>query len=386
MAEIDLDAICHNVKQFRCHLPSGTQLMAVVKADGYGHGAQPVAQAAVEAGVDWLGVAFLDEALELRRGGIKVPLLVMGYTPPVAAAIAAQEDITLMINSSEDAIAMAHVLTDLERPLSVHVKVDTGMGRMGVLVDETVAIMEKLSSLNKIKVSGLFTHFACSDEKDKTYTHEQAARFQRVIDQLQAERLLPPIVHAANSGAAIDLPQYAYSMVRIGISLYGYYPSPEVDRSRIALRPALTLKTKVVRVKRLPKSYGVSYGKTTTVNGKQWIATLPIGYADGFSRQLSNRGVALIGGKRVPIVGRVCMDQMMIDVSSVMPVKVGDEVVLYGNQRASSISVDEVADMLNTISYEVTSKISRRVPRIYIKEGQETQVINYLHATSGDLF
>ena len=382
VAEVDLDAIRHNVRQFRRHLPESVRLMAVVKADAYGHGAVPVARAALSAGADSLAVAFLDEALELRAAGVSAPILVMGYTPPRAVGEAVRNDVTLTVYSEEVVEALGCQVAREGRSVDVHVKVDTGMGRIGLLEEELSPLSCATSpGFPASESAGYYTHFACADEPDKGYTHFQHRRLLGFSISLREAGMDPPLIHCSNSAAAIDLPEYGHALVRIGISMYGYYPSEEVNRRVVRLKPALTLKTRIVRLKRPPEGTGISYGKTVTVDGSRWIATIPVGYADGLSRRLSNRGSALVKGRRVPIVGRVCMDQTMLDVTEAMPASVGDEVVLYGRQGDEVISVDEVARLLDTISYEVTCAVGRRVPRVYLEGGKRVGVINRLTGT-----
>ncbi len=381
VAEVDLDAIRHNVRQFRRHLPESVRLMAVVKADAYGHGAVPAARAALSAGADSLAVAFLDEALELRAAGVSAPILVMGYTPPRAVGEAVRNDVTLTVYSEEVVEALSCQVAREGRSVDVHVKVDTGMGRIGLLEEDFPAFLRHFARFPRLRIGGVYTHFACADEPDKGYTHFQHRRLLRFLDQLREAGMDTPLVHCSNSAAAIALPEYRHALVRIGIGMYGYYPSEELNRRVIRLKPALTLKTRIVRLKRPPKGTGISYGKTVTVDGSRWIATIPVGYADGLSRRLSNRGSALVKGRRVPIVGRVCMDQTMLDVTEAMPVSVGDEVVLYGRQGDEVICVDEVARLLDTISYEVTCAVGWRVPRVYLEGGKPVEVINRLMRT-----
>ncbi|OYD06780.1 alanine racemase [Paludifilum halophilum] len=382
VAEVDLDAIAHNVGEFRRRLPKKIRLMAAVKANAYGHGAIPVSRAALQAGATDLGVAFLDEALELRRGGVTAPILVLGDVPPNAVEVALEGDIALTVYRFDTAKAISEAAVRMGRKARVHVKVDTGMGRLGLWGETAVPFVEEVASFPGLEVEGLYTHFATADAADKTYTENQHRLLMNVVKELRKRGREIPLVHCSNSAAAIDCPDYAHSMIRLGISMYGYYPSDEVNREAVRLRSALTLKTRVVYLKRPPAGCGISYGKTFIADGSRWVATLPIGYADGFSRSLSNRGEALIRGTRVPIAGRICMDQTMLDVTEAMPVKVGDEVVLYGCQGNESIHVDEVADRLGTISYEVTCMIDRRVPRVYKRSGRTVGWVNALAATS----
>ncbi|PTX58886.1 alanine racemase [Melghirimyces profundicolus] len=378
LAVVDLDAIGHNVAEFRRRLPRSCRLMAAVKADAYGHGAVPVAREALSGGATDLAVAFLDEALELRQAGITAPILVLGHTPGRGVKKALEQDIALTVFDGESAEEIARKAAEAGRKIRVHVKVDTGMGRLGMWEDEAVSFLFRWSRDPRVEIEGIYTHFATADEEDKEYAIAQHERLLRVLAQLEDGGVRIPIVHCSNSAAAIEMPDWSHGMIRLGISMYGYYPSEVVNREAVRLRPALTLKTRIVQLKRPPAGTGISYGKTAVVNGRQWIATIPIGYADGYSRLLSNKGTALVRGKKVPVIGRVCMDQTMLDVTSAMPVEAGDEVVLYGRQGAEMVHVDEVARLLGTISYEITCKISRRIPRVYVKAGRVVDFHNRL--------
>lgn len=378
VVEVDLDAIKHNIGQFRRHLSSGIKIMAIVKADAYGHGAVSVAKTALSSGADWLGVAFLDEALELRAAGIKAPILVMGYTPPRGISVGIEEEISLTISSLETAEMIARHVQEKGKKAQVHLKVDTGMSRLGLALEEVIPTVEKLKAIQGLQLQGLFTHFATADEKDKTQTRKQYRRFSKIIAQLRNRGITIPVIHTSNSAATIDLPEYAHSMVRIGIGMYGYYPSADVNQQAVRLQPALSLKTRIVHLKRPPAGEGVSYGRTYLSDGTRWIATLPIGYADGYSRLLSSRGEVLVKGRRVPIVGRICMDQLMVDVTEVMPVALNEEVVVYGRQGTEAIFASEIATLLSTIPYEVTCMINRRVPRIYLENGRIVTKMNRL--------
>ncbi|GGA48695.1 alanine racemase [Kroppenstedtia guangzhouensis] len=383
VALVDLDAIAHNVNQFRRRLPDDCRLMAAVKANAYGHGSVPVSRAALAAGATDLAVAFLDEALELRAGGITAPILVLGHISERGIEPALEAGITLTVFDDAGAEKIARVAARTGHRARLHIKVDTGMGRIGLWEDAVVPFAERWARDPRVTVEGIFTHFATADEMDKSYAMEQHGRFLRVLQQLQERRIRIPVAHCANSAAAIDLPRWSHGMIRLGISMYGYYPSAQVSRERVRLRPALTLKTRIIHLKRPPAGTGISYGKTVMVTGNQWIATIPTGYADGYSRRLSNRGTALVRGRRVPVIGRVCMDQLMLDVTSAMPVEVGDEVVLYGKQGNEEIHVDEVADLLGTISYEITCMLGHRIPRVYLQAGRVMEVNNPLQQAPG---
>jgi alanine racemase len=376
--EISLDALQHNIHAFQQKLPDSIRIMAVVKADAYGHGAVEVSKEAVRCGVDYLAVAFLDEALELRNAGITAPILALGYTSPEGLSIALQHDITINVYSQEVLEALKVLKSDTKK-LKIHIKLDTGMGRLGLQTGpEAIAFIEEALQLPGIEVEGLFTHFANADEIDKSYTFEQYRRMERIVQHFKDKGVEFTYLHAGNSAAAIDLPELTYNMVRLGISMYGLYPSNEVNASAIELKPVLSLKTGVVHLKTLPPDSGISYGTIYHTKDDEQIATLPIGYADGYSRMLTQKAEALIHGHRVPVVGRICMDQCMIRVSEVQQAKPGDEVVLIGEQGGQRISVEEVASMLNTINYEITCMISHRVPRIYMREGRQVEAVNPL--------
>jgi alanine racemase len=378
-AEIDLAAIAHNVQELRRITDPAARLLIAVKANAYGHGAVQVARTSLASGADWLGVARVEEGLELRRAGIRAPILVFGYSPVDWVPELLRHDLTASVFSLESARQM-HAAVPEDQQLTVHLKVDTGMGRMGLLPDErrhaasgidpaTTAVTETLgiAALPRLRLQGLWTHFASSDEADKTYTRYQLRTFLDFIAQLQAQGLKVPMYHAANSGAIIDLPESHLDMVRAGISAYGLYPSREVNLKRIDLHPALALKARIVHVKQVPAGTRISYGGTWQAARPTTIATVPVGYGDGYSRQLSNQGQMLVHGRRAPIAGRVCMDLTMLDVGPIDNVQVGDEVVLVGRQGEETITADEIAAQLKTINYEVVTTLMARVPRIYLK-------------------
>lgn len=358
--------------------------MATVKADAYGHGAVAVAREAERCGVDYMGVAFLDEAIQLRRAGIVTPILVLGYVPPEGLSIARELDITIAL-FREDIIEAAAALPPLDgRRLRVHVKIDSGMGRLGLMPGhEAASFVAKAHDTANLHVEGIFTHYAKADEADKQYTSEQYKRFAAFVDELRQLGYPVPLAHAGNSAAGIDTPEWAGGMVRLGISMYGLYPSTEVNRERISLKPVLSLKTEVVMVKQAPPDWGVSYGTKYVTTSQEWIGTLPIGYADGYSRMLSGKVEALIRGRRVPVLGTICMDQCMIALDHVAeqggdPVTAGEEVVLIGAQEGAVISADELATKLGTINYEITCMMGARMPRIYIKDGAVAGIMNTL--------
>lgn len=376
--EISLDALRHNLTQFRNALPPETRIMAVVKANAYGHGAVQIAEEAIDWGADYLSVAFLDEALELRLQGIQAPILVMGYTPPEGLAAAAKHNITLNVYT-RNVLSALQQLTNLPK-LKIHIKLDTGMGRIG-LHDQQEAINfinEALRLQETVEVEGLFTHFANADEIEKAYSYQQYERFKAIVDHFHEQGVAFPILHTGNSAAAIDLPELTYNMVRIGISMYGLYPSEDVNKTQIQLQPVLSLKTSIVNVKTLPPGSGISYGTIYHTTAEEQIATLPIGYADGFSRMLTGKAHALVHGQKVPVVGRICMDQCMINVTGIDNIQIGDEVTLIGTQGNESIPAEEIASQLGTINYEVTCMVAHRVPRIFMRQNETIQVSNPL--------
>ncbi len=386
-AEISLDALRHNLAAIRAALPEGCRLMASVKANAYGHGAVEVAKAAEAFGVDYLGVAFLDEALHLRSHGVQAPILVLGYVPGYALALAREQGITVSM-FSEDVRRAAESLPPAAdgRSLKIHVKVDSGMGRLGILgLEEAVAFVERCLHTPQLEVEGLFTHYARADEMDKSYTELQYERFAAIAKALEERGIDIPIIHAANSAAGMETPHWAGGMVRLGIAMYGLYPSAEVNREVIALEPVMALKTRIVFVKQTPEGWGISYGTRYFTQGEERIGTLPIGYADGYSRMLTGKAHGLVRGVKLPIRGTICMDQCMIaldderlQAAGLGEVEPGEEVVLIGSQGGVSITMDEIADQLGTINYEIACMITARVPRVYTEEGTAVAVRNEL--------
>lgn len=368
-AEVDLGAIAHNVKELIRVKDSRAKFMAVVKANGYGHGAVPVARTALAAGAEWLGVAILTEALELRRAGLDGPLLVLGFTPPEQSDLVVANDVSQAVYTIDGARALSEAAARAGRPARVHLKVDTGMGRLGVTPDDAgLAAARIIAGLPGLILEGVFTHFATADATDKGYAREQFARFTAFLARLQAARFDFGLRHAANSAALIELPETHLDLVRAGIAVYGLYPSDEVER-RVDLRPAMSLKVRVAHVKEVPAGTGVSYGRTFVTGRPSVVATLPIGYADGYPRSLSSRGVVLVRGRRAPIIGRVCMDQCMADVTGIPGVAAGDEVVLMGRQNGAAVTADDLARLEGTINYEVVCDVTARVPRVYSPAG-----------------
>ncbi|WLR51361.1 alanine racemase [Bacillus tianshenii] len=375
--EISLDAIRHNIKGFRKHVQLPTRLMAVVKADGYGHGAEMIAKTALQAGADYLGVALVDEALHLRRCQINAPILVLGYTSPSVVEQAVEHDITLTFYDEEALYAINKAATKYNKTANVHLKVDSGMGRIGVTTKETaLQLAELTNTLSHVKLEGIFTHFASADTDDPSYTEMQFATFQETIGYLEENKIDIPIKHCCNSAATMQYPHMHLDMTRVGISLYGLLPDPDIPTRPFELKQAMHFKTKVAAVKTLPKGHSISYGCTYTTNDERKIATIPVGYADGLSRLLSNQAVMLVNEKRVPIVGRICMDQTMLDITEAGEVKVGDVVTIFGQDGSEFLSIDENAQIMGTINYEVVCGIGKRVPRIYIENNKVIQKQN----------
>ncbi|MDD4360078.1 MAG: alanine racemase [Syntrophaceticus sp.] len=370
-AEIDLKALENNVRELRRVIAPDAQMMAIVKANGYGHGVEPVSRVALQSGASWIGVALLQEAILLREKGINAPILILGYTPIEDLTDVISNDISQTIFTWEDALAAATVAKRLGKKARVHVKIDTGMERLGFTPNaDTVDLICRLAHLPGLDVEGIYTHFATADEADKTFAEEQFARFQQLLKQLAARHVYIRWRHCANSAAILDLPYTHLDMVRPGITIYGIYPSTDVRHDLVRLTPVMTLKANVAFVKEVPERCSISYGRTFYTIERTNIATVPLGYGDGYSRLLSNRGEVLVRGVRAPVVGRVCMDQLMIDVGHIPGVRQGDEVVLLGSQGEETITVDELAEQMGTINYEVLCLISERVPRVYLYKDQ----------------
>lgn len=376
--EINLDNLAHNIREIRKITKKDTLITAVVKANAYGHGSIEAAKVFLENGADRLAVATLSEAIELRKAKIYAPILVLGYIPKSQYSLAIKWNISQTIYNYESAKILSNISQDLGEKSIIHIKIDTGMGRLGFLPkDDSVEDIVKISQLPNLEIEGIFSHFSKADERDKGYTIYQFESFMDMVKKLDNRGVYIPIKHISNSAAIIDLPQYHLDMIRPGIMLYGYYPSEEVDKDRIVLRPAMTLKTKVSNIKKVPKGSYISYGGLYVTEKESKIATIPIGYADGFSRLLTSKAEAFVKGHRVPVVGRICMDQCMLDVSNVEDVDIGDQIVLFGYEEGQP-TVEEIANKLNTNSYEVICMVGRRVPRVYIQDGQIIKIVEYL--------
>lgn len=362
-ADVDLSAIAHNVRVLRDRVAPAA-VCAVVKADGYGHGAVAVSQAALNAGAEWLAVALVEEGVVLRRSEIDAPILLLSQPRLDDIAAAVRFDLRVCVYTPEAVEAVAEAAKRERRLARVHLKVDTGMNRVGVRPADALDLARRIASHGSIELEGIFTHCAVADEPDNPFTDVQLDRFDAVVAHLDAEGLRPPILHAANSAAAIDHPRSRYDLVRAGIAVFGIAPAPSLA-DRVPLRPAMSLRSEVSLTKRVPAGEGISYGHRHVVAHETTVATVPVGYADGVARRLGAGGQeVLIGGRRRPIVGSITMDQLMVDCGD-EPVAVGDEVVLIGRQGAEHVTADEWADRLDTIAYEVVCGVGPRVPRRY---------------------
>jgi alanine racemase len=368
--EVDLDAIAKNVQVLKQVCGPRTSLMAVVKANAYGHGAAHTARTALCHGADWLGVARMAEAVQLRYAGIDAPILLFGNTLPERAVTAAGHGIRITLTGLDTAKAVHAAARKARTVVPAHIKIDTGMGRLGLCpgldMDRVLADIRSMMQLDHLEIEGIYTHFANADAADKAHARQQLALFTEVLDRLDAANRLPRVIHAANSAALLTLPQSHFTLVRPGIALYGLCPGPGVDGSR--LTPALSIVSEITQVKQVPRGFAVSYGSTHVTDRATVIATVPVGYADGYSRGLSGRACMLVRGQRAPVTGRVCMDFTMIDVGHIPDVRIGDEVMVLGPQGSDTVSADELAELTGTINYEITAGLTSRLPVCYRKE------------------
>ncbi len=395
---VDLGAIAHNIKVLKGLLSPKIKFMAVVKADAYGHGAVQIARTVLENGADCLAVARITEAVELKEAGIDAPILLFGDVIEEHVGYLAANDIRVTLASLETARVIAARAEGGENPLKVHIKVDTGMGRLGILHDQFVTpdqfvrpdhfgepgqfgepgnghnrplqcVEEILAiqGLNGIEIEGLYTHLANADARDKTHTQRQISRFNLLVRELSEKGLTPPMIHAANSAALIDMPESHFNMVRPGLAMYGLSPSGEVDQTRISLKQAMSIRSKIIHLKQVAKGFKISYGSTHVTHISTRIATIPIGYADGYNRKLSDRGEMIVRGSKARITGRICMDFTMIDVGHISRAVLGDEVVILGGQGEEKITATTIAEAIGTINYEVVSSLTGRMPIFYIQ-------------------
>jgi len=364
-AEIDLRAIRSNVAGIKRLISPETHLMAVVKANAYGHGALEVARVCLQEGATYLGVATPNEALFLREQGINAPILVLGYTPDTLMDLVVENQIETTVFNMDTALALSKAASNSNRSVRLHLKIDTGMGRIGFRPDDSsIELIREISLLPGIIVEGIFSHLATADHLDKSFAREQVKVFKSFVSKLEESGISIPLKHLGNSAAIMEMPEAHFNMVRAGIITYGLYPSSEVDKSKLELMPAMSLRSRVSYVKTILAGQSVSYGRTYISKRETTVATVSIGYADGYSRLLSNRGWAMIKGQKAPLIGTVCMDQCMFDVSNIENVEAGDEVILFG-KPADGITADDLAEIIGTINYEIVCAPSSRVVRTY---------------------
>jgi len=368
-AEVDMDAIEGNTSRIKSHLTKGVRLLAVVKDDGYGHGLLEVSRSALSGGADYLGVVAAHEGLRLRQGGISAPTLVMGKTEPHEAGKAVAAGLELAVFSKDIAPALEGAASAMDKRVGVYVKVDTGMGRLGVLPEEVMEYAQYLVGFNHIDILGLMTHLAAGDAQDLTFTRQQLSIFQELVSTLRNKGFALPQNHGASTPATLNLPESHMDMVRVGLGIYGYYPSEFVSRD-VKLAPALSLRTRIIHLKHLPKGSSISYRRTYFTKSATDIAVIPVGYNHGYLRSLSNAGIALVNGRRVPVAGVVCMDMTMLDMGAGSKVKVGDIVTLIGKDGEEFIGADELAAAAGTIPYELFTALNGKVPRLYLQGGQ----------------
>ena len=376
-AQIDLDAIKHNIENTKAKLHSGVKLLGVIKADGYGHGAVKLAKE-FESNFDFFGVACIEEALELKDAGITTPLLILGYVSPSDFVDVVKHEIRVPIFHPDDAKALSAEAVRQGKNVPFHFCLDTGMSRIGFQADDdSAALCAEIAKLPNITAEGIFSHFATADESDLSKALKQQELFSDFCDKLDALGVDVPIKHINNSAGIMNFDRQ-FNMCRMGIILYGLYPSHEVDESLIDIEPAMQWKTYISHIKTLPAGREISYGGTFVTKRNTVVATIPVGYADGYPRCLSNAGEVLVCGVRAPIIGRVCMDQFMIDVTGIDGAAVGSEIVLVGTQGSETLSMEEVSEKAYSFNYELPCRVARRVPRVYIKNGETADVVNYL--------
>lgn len=367
-ARVSLDAIRHNLQEIRRSIDPGTKLMVIIKADAYGHGAVPLAKAIGDSDrIDAYGVAIIEEAVELREAGINKPVLILGYTPKEQYEPVVAYDVEQTIFQYDMARALSEEATRQGKTAKIHIKLDTGMSRIGYCDSrESIEEIKRIAELDNIKIEGIFSHFARADESEKSCTLSQIERFNSFIAELEREKIYIPLKHISNSAGIIEFKEANYNMVRCGIATYGIYPSDMVDMKNVKLIPAMELKTHVIYVKDVDAGVGISYGATYVTDKKRRIATIPVGYADGYSRNLSNTGKVIIHGRYAPIVGRICMDQFMADVTDIPDVKQGDLVTLLGRDEDAYISAEELSAWSHSFPYELICTIGKRIPRVYL--------------------
>lgn len=378
-AEINLNAILHNMEKMHELLQKDTKIMGVIKTDGYGHGAVPIGKELEKLDYTWgYATATVEEAEILRRNGLQKPILVLGASFPEQYQTMAELEIRVNVYSLEQAKRMEEAAAKMNKKIMVHAKIDTGLSRLGFQVtEETADEIAQISKMPHIIMEGIFTHFAKSDAKDKTMAEEQMTAFAKMKAMLEERKVEIPLIHCSNSAAIIDMPEANMSVVRAGISLYGMWPSDEVKKENIDLTPVMSLKSHIVFLKELEKGRTISYGATYETTGKQRIATIPIGYGDGYPRSLSNKGYVLIHGKKAPICGRICMDQFMVDVTGIPEAQEGDLVTLVGKDNGTEITMEEIGDLSGRFNYEFACDLGKRIPRVYMKDGKVVETKDY---------
>lgn len=378
-AKVDLDAIRNNILELKKNISLPSHLMAVVKTDGYGHGAIEIAKE-IEGLVIGFGTATLDEAVALREQGIKKMILILGYVHNSLFETMIKNQVSVNVYTKKDAAQLSQIASQLGMEARIHFKLDTGMSRLGVPGNqESLELLQEISKLPNIKLEGMFTHFACADEIEKTKTEEQLLCFQSFVKKVEEMGITIPFLHCSNSAGIIDIPQANFNMVRAGIAMYGLYPSEEVKQDIVHLVPALELKSHIVYIKEVEKGCSISYGATYTTLRKTRVATIPVGYGDGYPRALSNVGYVLVHGKKAPILGRICMDQFMVDVTDIKEAQEGDMVTLIGKDNGVMLSVEELASMVgNTFHYEIVCNLGKRVPRVFYKGNKAVFARPYL--------
>ena len=383
-AEVSLDNLEHNYRAIKNHIPEGCRFLGVMKADAYGHGAVPLSHALCELGAEYLAVSNLEEAIQLRRCGVRAPMLILGYTPASFADTMVFMDITQEVHSLEYAKELDTALAGTNYILNVHLKLDTGMTRIGFFAydhERTLPELLEVCGLPHLHVEGVFTHFCVADSKapeDEAFTRTQYARFTAMLDALAAHGIRPELRHCASSGATILYPELALDMVRPGIATYGHAPSEDAE-GILDLRPLMTVRTTVAQLREIPAGTSISYGRTYTAERDMRVAVLPIGYADGLLRGLSGKVSFRIRGKMARSVGRICMDMCMVDVSEIPGIRVGDEAALFGyDTDGTLLPCERIAQQAGTISYEILCGISKRIPRIYMQDGREQEILQYI--------
>lgn len=377
--EIDLDNMAHNFLQVKRIIDKNVKIMAIVKANSYGHGSVQCAKTFIENGADYLGVSTLSEGIELRQEKINSNILVLSYIPRSSYNKLLEYDLIQTIYNFEDAKILSEIALKMNKIAKIHIKIDTGMSRLGFLpTEESFKQIEIISHLPNIFIDGTYSHFVMADEVDKTYTREQYKNFMKYVSILNSMGIDTGIKHISSSAAIIDLPEYNLDMVRPGIILYGHYPSNEVNKDRLYLKPTMTLKATISNIKQVPIGTGISYSHIFKTRRSSIIATLPIGYADGFSRGFIGKGSVFVKNQCVPVLGKICMDQMMIDVTDVPDLNLGDEVILFGYKDKEYPTLEQMANILGTINYEVFCSLGRRIPRVYIKSDKIVSIVDYL--------